>query len=344
MGGNALTKPSVRLERPEFDLISAMVSKKLLEFYGTRVCPILFYKEKDSFGDLDILIEKPEMDYREELENLLYSYFNVTEIKRNSAVWSVGLPLDEDLKNSRVFQIDLIHMKSKYFDTSYFYYSFNDLNNLVGKMIHKFGLKFGHKGLIMPLRNDTGGVKKEIIVTQEPSKIYEFIGLDYSKWKDGFNSLEEIFKFVVSSPYFSADMFSDENLNHRSRVRDKKRKVYNSFRTWLEKTEHSQRHYSFNKNKEEYIDFIDKTFPGAQVKVQRDAFFKELEEKRIIAQKFNGNIVMELTRLSGKELGKFISDFKKSIKDFNLWVKHSSSSEVNEKILKFKESQVEIDK
>ena len=137
-------------------------------------------------------------------------------------------------------------------------------------------------------------------------------------------------------------MFDDSNLNHRSRVRDKKRKVYQSFREWLKESKHFDRHYNFNLKKEEYIEFIDECFPGVHLRIQKDAFDREMEEKRQIAEKFNGNIIMDLTNLKGKALGKFIGNFKNSVEDFNLWVKHSSKSEIKERILDFYKSQVEF--
>jgi|AntRauTorcE11897_2_1112592.scaffolds.fasta_scaffold00946_15 hypothetical protein len=342
MGGNALKNPSVRLQRDEFLSVTHLIVNNLRNFYNTKVRPTLSYKSKKSFGDLDILIEKPDEPYRSDLEEHVKRYFQTTEIVKNKNVWSIGVPLDLDLDRSRVFQVDLIHMKPKHYETSYFYYSYNDLNNLVGKMIHKFGMKFGHKGLIVPLRTDNGGVKREITISKDPQKIYEFIDLDYKKWEEGFEDLEDIFEFVVSSKYFSADMFDDSNLNHRSRVRDKKRKVYQSFREWLKESKHFDRHYNFNLKKEEYIEFIDECFPGVHLRIQKDAFDREMEEKRQIAEKFNGNIIMDLTNLKGKALGKFIGNFKNSVEDFNLWVKHSSKSEIKERILDFYKSQVEF--
>lgn len=331
MGGNALKTGSVRLNREEFEELSGLACKKLEGFYSTKIKPLLFFKEKESFGDLDILIEKPQKAYKKALERYLEKHFSVTEIVKNKAVWSIGVPVGE----GRIFQVDLIHMKSKNFGTAYFYYSYNDLNNLVGKMYHKFGLKFGHEGVTYPLRTDNGGISKKIIICKDPRKIYNFIGLSYDKWKEGFNNLEEIFEFVVSSPFFSADMFDDSNLTHRSRVRDKKRAVFQLFRDWLKDSPYKDKHYEFNKDKEEYLTFIDKNFPESNILKEKKLFDQEMERKRKVSDKFNGRLVMALTNLKGPELGKFLRELKEGFDDFEQWILDSTEDEIKEKILSF---------
>jgi hypothetical protein len=53
-----------------------------------------------------------------------------------------------------------------------------------------------------------------------------------------------------------------------------------------------------------------KMFPESNLEAERQKLFAEAEERRALHQKFNGNLVRELTGLEGKELGNFLSSFK----------------------------------
>src|SRR3546814_18901157 len=50
----------------------------------------------------------------------------------------------------------------------------------------------------------------------------------------GFETPEDIYSFVASSPFFSSDIFLLENRNAKARMRDKKRKMYMEFLLWCE--------------------------------------------------------------------------------------------------------------
>lgn len=43
---------------------------------------------------------------------------------------------------------------NEHFNTSLEYLNWNDLGNLIGRIAHKFGLKYGHKGLLYIIKND----------------------------------------------------------------------------------------------------------------------------------------------------------------------------------------------
>src|SRR3546814_18504796 len=53
----------------------------------------------------------------------------------------------------------------------------------------------------------------------------------------GFETPEDIYSFVASSPFFSSDIFLLENRNAKARMRDKKRKMYMEFLLWCERSE-----------------------------------------------------------------------------------------------------------
>ena len=64
-----------------------------------------------------------------------------------------------------------------------------------------------------------------------------------------------------------------------------------------------------------YIDIINDYFPEAKLKEQLEKIKKEDSNHKLVSDKFNGEIVMNITNLKNKELGKFIYDFKKYVEN-----------------------------
>lgn len=111
------------------------------------------------------------------------------------------------------------------FQTCRDYYTYNDLGNLIGRVAHKMGMKFGHLGLLYPLR-DGDHLIAELVVTRDTRQALEFMGYDFDRWNQGFDQLTDIFEFAASTPYFNPEAFTLENLNHRNRTRNRKRNTF----------------------------------------------------------------------------------------------------------------------
>ena len=70
---------------------------------------------------------------------------------------------------------------------------------------------------------------KNILISTDTRKVFDFFDYDYDKFQNGFDEIEEIFDFIISSKYFSYDVYQYENLNRIDRKRNKRRKSYNKF-------------------------------------------------------------------------------------------------------------------
>lgn len=334
MGGKALKKVDlVRLNKEDFFKFQGELLSKL-QVLNRKVIPIKAYKNKPDFGDIDILISKPKIEF-EELKTFLTNTFNTKEIVKNGDIISF------EFNN---FQVDLIFEELENIEVAEFYYSYNDLNNLVGKIAYAFGLKFGFTGLYYPFRTEHGNLSKEILLTKNPKVIYDFLGYDYEIYQKGFDSLEDIFNFVITSPYFSPQLFIKEDKSQIDKVRERKRKTYAEFLDWLEiyLQNNENNFYSFDSNKEVYINKISDYFPESNI-IDEIKEFKILQEKlKIVSEKFNGKLVMELRpELSGKTLGEFIINFKKHVsnkynKEFEDLIVEFSKEDIIEEILLYK--------
>lgn len=309
MGGSLLG--AERMPRKQFEELMSKFLPELREALGDIEFSVVpYYSEKEDFGDLDVLV-KAKTDV---VRDLIYSHppfmgYGKLDRTANSTNHNCFSFL------YKKFQVDLICTVSDY-ETSIAYYSFNDVGNILGRFFHKFGLKFGHQGLLFPLR-DERGIRKEILITKDIYKILSFLGLDSSKWNKGFTTLEDIFEWVATCKYFDPNIFLGE-MSAINEKRDRKRRTFSRFLDWVEETKPKANHTFLKRGETEFIDgyfpnrylnMIDNFF-GSDVREQIDEFNVQMERERKIKEKYNGEIVMEITGLKGQELGSFMNKFR----------------------------------
>lgn len=303
MGGNLFSER--RLNKSEFEEISNEVFGilKTTEGFNSRKLSIIpYYYTKDSFGDLDILISGNTF----EVNTLTALFGDDVKYQYNGKVISLQY---------KKFQVDLIFISTEYFNSALNYYSWNDLNNLLGRIFRKTGFKFGHKGLSLIVREGDNHQLVELFITKDINIILSLIGLNPFIFRKGFETKEDIFKYVVSSPYFNKNIYLLENRNHASRIRDKKRGTYSEFLDWIrDRTDFPEYPWKsleerggYRENKE-WTEKIFKLFPES--KKEYDNILENLRIKKLIKSKFSGKIVKEITGLNNKFLGDFILNLK----------------------------------
>lgn len=306
MGGNAMAPFGARrFERAGYLILAQEVLGKLSGiggYYGWVEIPS--YSSKDSFGDLDVLCTNVDNDVFQEILMI----FDNPHFVRNSGVMSFVY---------KELQVDIISTLPEEYHTSLSYFSYNDLGNLIGKIYHKFGLKYGHGGLCLPVR-DGDNKFAEVVISRNMDKIFGFVGLDYGKFLKGFVNLQDVFDFVISSRYFSPELFSFENMNSIARIRDRKRATYNAFLKYIDGIS-SDYKVEFDKDKSVYLDKIFAYFPEAWAGYEKVMI--EFEKTTEFKKRFNYDIIKGwvLEEISGaimpegKELGIFISGLKEYI-------------------------------
>lgn len=320
MGGNALKNIETRryLKEEYFALVADLLPK-LKELLKTNVVLVESYADKDSFGDMDLLVETNAFYTVEEMIQLVKDLLKPppTDTFKNGNVFSF---------DHRDLQIDLIFTAPENMHISYVFSKFGDVGNLLGKIGHKFNTKYGFDGLRYVYRTAEDRVLGEIMLSKDPEKIFNFLGADFERWKKGFNTAEEVFDYVIDSKYFDADSFKLENLNAINRKRNKKRKMYNAFIEYCAKKNPISK-YKFFEDKHLYKDMIEDHFPG--FKEQLLLLEKEEARRSALREKFNGDLVMQqFPTLQGPDLGKALGEFKKSIEDFDVYLQEKSSDEI----------------
>lgn len=300
MGGNVFKSEYevLRLEKNEYFKYVNEVMSLLSQFYSNKELHVTqAIRSKEDFGDMDVIVKGSSK--RVEVENFLTSS-NYPFVK-NGDVTSFLY---------KSFQIDLIFTNEDHYEYSCNYFDWNDLGNLVGRISKQLGFKHGHDGLYYVLRNDDR-IIKEFLLSTSYLDIIHILGLDKLKFKQGFDSYEDLFEFILASPYFNPEIFKLENLNNINRVRDRKRKTYNLFLKYIEDKDYNkldgfQRKLTY----EEKEKFVFRRFSKIYPEVRKLTLQVELENK--IKEKINGRIIMQLVpSAKGERVGEYI----KAIKD-----------------------------
>jgi hypothetical protein len=339
MGGNALKEfDSKRLPANRHAELSSALKgalENLMSHLGVngQAGMIPSYREKPDHGDIDVVLptklRKVSTDAK--IGAALAESMSTTPwpFKANGGVVSYGIPLPE----GGVFQVDLIYLPEEEVDFAVKYFAWNDVGNLIGRIAHKMGLRFGHNGLHMPLR-DGNYLFDTLVVTRDFDEAMTFLGFDAARWNEGFNDLESIFEFTVNNNRFAHKLYLLEERNHTARVRDKKRPTYTKFLKWLEEHPEKDSGFEWPEDKNFWLPDIFKAFPDMEAKWIKAN--EKLARAQAIKQKYNGNRVTELTGLTNKELGVFIKEHRASFENdeaFNAWV-HESTQEDIDKVIK----------
>lgn len=310
MGGNALKHVGCRrYDAKEYYPIAEIVTNRLRSLLGVRCEYIPSYETKESFGDLDILVETDDLNVSE-MNATVIDHFSVPRDHWVDNAGSLSFLFEQ-------LQVDLIPTTRKFFDSSMNYYSYNDMSNLVGRLSKKIGIKYGHEGLSVVVRDDNrvNHIIETINIetTDGRDVILDILGIDNRRPVD----LEDMYRMIASSKYFQKSIFLLDNRNAVSRIRDKKRAVYRGFLEWIEKTNPPDNFIHKNRHERDdyyalrqpfYSEIICRKWPWVEQRVN-DAIEKfKLDVS--FSEVYNGRVIGEFTGLEGKELGKFMAHMK----------------------------------
>ena len=329
MGGNALSVTAVRLTKKNFERTAAECAARLTHALpGCRIAVIPSYASKADFGDCDILVSSTGYDRAAAAAAL-----DATEVVPNGPTTSVGIVVREELGAvaGNVFQVDLIEIEDAAFDYALGYFGMNDTGNLIGRTAHRAGLAHKHDGLFYFVR-DGSYLFREICLTRDYDKALAFLGYDPARFHAGFDTLEDIFKYIAGSTYFNRDIFLLENRNAKSRIRDRKRHTYMSFLAWCEQRPDLPA-YQYPDDKAEWLPRIAEHFPHFHGEYQQA--LQDMADDARIKERYSGKWVSGLTSLEGKALGALMTNIKgsfESLEAMRKFILTSSEEQLAERV------------
>lgn len=324
MGGKALkehgtVRVTSAVEAKVSSEVISVLSATMLEA-GLQSFPrkVVAYREKVDHGDIDILVPDTLRDICTpvQIAKLLEDFYGVPipcvfhgqdepdpSVVPTSSMISLAVPLES---GGRV-QVDLIWVREAEMDYAQNYYNWNDLSNLIGVIGKKMGLKFGHKGLTMPVAYGDR-YAGEVLISRDFGASLEFLGYDSQRWAQGFDNLPQIFEFASSSRLFDPDLFLREFRNHSARAKERNRTTYSGFLDYLRTSEVPSNGVVWKAKREDYLEAILTAFPDARPAYQ--AVMDALALKMVRRVRLNGSLVHSITGLDRELLGHFINDFK----------------------------------
>ena len=190
MGGKLFNLP--RMPRADYLQLEADVRRYLDTKVPNGYRIPRYYGNKPDFGDMDVILAK--MPNWDELRQAILQDLGITEYKTVGHVFSTNL---------RGLQTDFFMVAEEELETTYTFMSFNDLGNFIGRICRRFDLKYGERGLEYVYRRANGNYVVDIEVSRDFRETCRFLGLDYAAFEKGFAALEEVFEWVIASPYFS---------------------------------------------------------------------------------------------------------------------------------------------
>lgn len=287
MGGKLFNVP--RLTDSEYKFAKLDIIEMLYDnSFHYQYDFIKTYSDKQTHGDIDILVK---CENKNDLRYTINFIFEEYQCKNTNHGISVNF-------NNK--QIDFISISNINYDYSLYYYRYSSLNEIIGKFCIKHnliyknnGLYYRYKGLYKP---------KDIFLSKNVIKIYNF--LDISELNHIFEkTYNEIFNIITNSCYFDYNRMS-KKISKLTQVND----TYKKFDIFLKNnTIKAGINYSIN------IDYLEKEFE-ADLTNRINKIKSDEEKYSKIEGLINGKEIMKITSLKGKELSKFIGDFKNYLK------------------------------
>lgn len=298
MGGNLFNLG--RKPRKQYLEIESKVRNYLDKTIGSENYRIpRYYDSKETFGDLDILVNDKYRFNNHPFPDEFAKDLNSVFTKRSGAVIS---------NNIDDFQVDLFFFHKDYLQIASDFMDYN-IGNFIGKIAKRLNLKYGDHGLYYVFRRENSDhYKAEYKLSSNIEEILPFFGFDYNRWKEGFKTPIESYEWIISTPYFSTYTYFKPTANNKKRIE------FENFMLWLKDNNVQKDWNSSLLTPEDKLKLVYSYF------FPEIGLFKFIENEKIkeitadiVSKKYNGNIVMELTNLKGKELGIFMNSFKNYI-------------------------------
>lgn len=178
MGGNLFK--TKRMDRQEYEEACLFISKVLapMNYAFTKS-----FLDKDSFGDIDILVSCTNL-----AKELFYKHGLVLETNGSSVLIH---------HKGNQIQVDLIEVNNMPYALNY--YSYGMFCSIIGKIFKSQGFKLNPNGLYYIYNCN------EVFITNNWHKILGVIGI----YKSEFTREEEAFVAISKSPFFVKNIFTD---------------------------------------------------------------------------------------------------------------------------------------
>ncbi|KAI4289443.1 MAG: hypothetical protein L6R35_001292 [Caloplaca aegaea] len=199
----------------------------LLANFFDHVASPIEAPEKDSFGDVDIIVSQPKVTPFQPEQNL--RAINAERIISSKPLYSFAVPYP-GLEGSYV-QLDIQICPLEDFEWEVFHKGHGDLWNLLGSSIRPFGLTANNKGLYLRISEieDYDRKRSLVFLTANPAAVLDFLRLDIRAYKQSFDTVDDMFEYACSTRFFRPEAYVRDGLKANDRKRVTQRDLYRRF-------------------------------------------------------------------------------------------------------------------
>lgn len=236
---------------------------------GTRVVTLTEAPEKEDYGDIDFIAAHRSLSAFNcvELANHLGAAGFIHNDARRAAF---AIPLhgrrmpvpavqyrqahttdpkmlapSKALTEEEYAQIDFELVEPDVFEWRVFYASYGDLSSLLGRIVHSLGFTASDRGLWLRMQELDDSKKPPhpvnladkdgtVLLSSEPERVMQFLGLDDKAFEVGFTTLDQLFQWLGECRIIEADAIKTKRATSHERRRETTRSVFAKFfNEWL---------------------------------------------------------------------------------------------------------------
>lgn len=198
-----------RLDQDEYPAIAQAFLQEI-EPYVEAVCSPVQLSDKPSLGDVD-LIAQSEEPFNEDFFRVIFGD-RLIEYSRNGETYSLLIRISD----IRAVHVDYIRATNGIDRTrKEIYYSKGHTSPIIGMLSKSLNFKYGTEGFFKRYC-DSKGQWHDIKITDDLFEGMQILGLDPEAWEH-LDTIDDIARFISSSPYFTSEIFEEDNLVRRDR-------------------------------------------------------------------------------------------------------------------------------
>ncbi|KAL8783289.1 MAG: hypothetical protein Q9213_004723 [Squamulea squamosa] len=198
-----------------------------LSAFFERVANPIEAPGKTTFGDIDILVAKPNVAPFE-IEAVAKA-LNARRTLSFPPLYSLAVPYP-GMEGSFV-QVDIHVCEADDFEWELFHKSHGDMWNLIGTSIRSFGLTANDKGLHLRIPEIERENRKRsmVFLTAKPDTALDFLGLNKDTYARPIDTVEAMFEYACTCRFFRPEPYKKADLKSNDRKRMGQRELFRQF-------------------------------------------------------------------------------------------------------------------